>query len=93
MHVQRGAVSNVNKGIDWKRHKVWIDKAAGKYKNVTNGYETVEAKDLLTENERECIKLLGVAREGVFSTSEKTHNMLHFSRSPSEYACHSWLHS
>lgn len=73
MYVERGLSIEGRKGIYWKRHKVWNEDKT-KYRYVKNGYETVEAKDLVSDDERECIKFLGCADNGIEIDSTKSND-------------------
>jgi len=70
MFVKTGLTNETpgSKGIYWRAK--WIYPKGQKRRTVHKDYNIILAKDLVTENPRECVKFLGVAREGI--VTEKT---------------------
>lgn len=62
MYVKEGLTNESTKGIYWKSHKVW-NGSSSKY--VQNEYKKVKAETLLTDSERDCVKLLARAPSGI----------------------------
>ena len=72
MYVKHGLVNKKNpKDIYWKSHKEWVNKDLNKYKYVENDYQIVKAEELVTDDERNCIKFLACAKEGVLVQNEE----------------------
>lgn len=67
MYVKHGLTNVGYTGIYWKTHKVWIDKPNKKFKNQQDPYHKVDAKSLLSDNERDCAKFLARAEGGLLN--------------------------
>lgn len=74
MYVKHGLASQ--KGVYWKSHKEHHQDGTHNY--VQNEYNKVEASALISNNERDCVKFLGVAREGIRQDQTLTSEMLPF---------------
>lgn len=70
MYVKYGLAQKGSTGVYWKSHKVWIDKDKNKYTYEQNPYVKVKAGELVSTNERDCVKFLGCARSGIEQKTE-----------------------
>lgn len=64
MYVKRGLVQKPERHIYWKSYKQWNEDRT-KHRYVQHDYKAVEASELLSDNERDCIKMLGCASNGI----------------------------